>query len=174
MDPESIIESQRAVRDETVLLIIRGRGIERRLRTKWSFLSDLYDDLRQDVYLRLLELWERPDKRETVRECLVSQPTLAAVVDMVVKEALRKYGREDTKEVRDKDAVYVPYEDMAEEVAKAARFLPAKERAIYYQWLESRCNTAALATRHRVSRAWMLRYIGKLNRKIQLLWEKHF
>lgn len=153
---------------------MRGRGIERRLRAKWSFLSDLYDDLRQDVYLRLLELWERPDKREMVRECLVSQQTLAAVVDMVVKEALRKYGREDTKEVRDKDALYVPYEDMAEEVARAARFLPAKERAIYYQWLESRCNTAALASMHRVSRAWMSRYIGKLNRKILKIWETHF
>lgn len=153
---------------------MRGRGIERRLRAKWSFLSDIFDDLRQDVYLRLLELWERPDKRDMVRECLASQQTLAAVVDMVVKEALRKYGREDAKEIRDKDAVYVPYEDLAAEVARAARFLPSKERALYYQWLEHRCNTAELASQHRVSRAFMSRYIGKLNRKIQTIWEKHF
>lgn len=149
---------------------MRSGWVESRLHTRWHFVSHLWDDLRQDVYLRLLELGGRDGKRDILRECVGSRQTCVAVVDMTVKEALRMYGRiqggdgQLTEEPDESPA------QLADEMASLARYLPTKERAIYQQWIECRYNCQALAHRHNVSKAWMCRYIGQLNRKIYQLW----
>lgn len=160
-----------AVRDEAILLIVREQGVRRRLRSRWGYVRDLHDDIEQDVYLHLLELWQRPDKREMVRECMSSRQTLAAVVDMLTKKALAKYGR-DVRESEESAGEYIPYRDMADEISDLARYLPTKERCIYEQWIECRYNCQTLANLHGVSKAWMNKYIGNLNRKIKEIWER--
>lgn len=171
MDKKDVIEAQRAFRDEAVLLIVRSGGVRRRLRSRWGYIPDLHDDIEQDVYLRLLELWQREDKREMVRSCIESRQTLAALVDRVALEALSKYGRDVRSGEGQKDE-YVPFTDLAQEVAALSRYLPTRERCVYEQWIECRYNCQALATMHGVSKAWMASYIGKLNKKIKAIWER--
>ena len=158
-----------AIRDECVALIMRSGWVESRLHTRWRFASHLWDDLRQDVYLRFLELGSKKDG-DLLRECVGNRQTCCAVVDMTVLEALRMYGRiqgGEGKIVEEPDATPA---QMAEELASLAKYLPTKERAIYEQWIDCRYNTQALAHRHNVSKAWMCRYIAQLNRKIYQLW----
>ena len=171
MDKENVIEAQRALRDEAVLLIIRERGVKRRLLSRWAYLRDIHADIEQDVYLHLLELWEREDKRDMVRECMANRQTLAAVVDMITKKALAKYGR-DIREAPAAGEEVVPFTDLAEEVASLAQLLPTKERKVYEQWLDHLYNCQTLANMHGVSKAWMCKYIASLNNKIRQLWEQ--
>ena len=150
---------------------MREQGVRRRLRSRWGYVRDIHDDIEQDVYLHLLELWQREDKREMVRGCMASRQTMAAVVDMITKKALSKYGR-DVREAPDNGGEYVPFEDMEAIVTDLAQFLPTKERAIYVQWIECRYNCQTLAHMHGVSKAWMASYIGQLNQKIKELWDR--
>lgn len=158
------------MRNEAILLIRRSGGVIRRLRSRWPHLRDIHGDIEQDVYLHLLQLWSRPDKREMVRECLCNRQTLAAVVDMITKKAIAKYGRDIRESVKEEE--YVPYADLADEVASLAKMLPTKERRVYEQWIECRYNCQSLAMMHGVSKAWMGRYIAALNNKIRVLWER--
>ena len=173
MDEKDVIEAQHALRDEAVLLVLRSGGVRRRLRSRWAYIRDLHADIEQDVYLELLWMWERVDKRPIVQECLESRQRLAAVVDFVVKAALVKYGR-DVREVEEATDEWIPYNDLAADVAHLAQYLPTKERRVYEQWIECRYNCQTLANMHGVSKSWMSNYIGKLNQKIRLLWERLF
>lgn len=171
MDEVDVIEAQRILRDEAVLLIMRSGGVRRRLCSRWGYVRDLHSDIEQDVYLELLRMWEKPAKRPIVQECLESRQKLAVVVDFVVKGALPKYGR-DVREMEDEAGEWVSYTDLAAEVAHLAQYLPTRERRVYEQWIECRYNCQTLANLHGVSKSWMNNYIGKLNEKIRLLWER--
>lgn len=163
--------ADRMIRDCTVMAILESGWIEQRLNSRWRFLSRFRDDLKQDIYLRLLNLYiTRP---ELVIRCRTEQGVLTAVIDRVVKECSPMYRELAEREPNAKDAVECKPEDIIEEIERLVVYLPKWEQNLYGQYKDCRYNVSELAKLHNVSATWMSKEIGRINNKMKEIWEQY-
>lgn len=163
-------EADRLIRDCNVTAIYESGWIEQRLNSRWRFLARFHDDLKQDIYLRLLHLYSY--KPDLVIQCRTEQGVLTAVIDRVVKECSPAYRELADRDVVAKDAIECAPEDVLAEIEKLTIYLPMWEQNLYRQFKDCRWNITELAKVHRVSVAWMSKEIARINNKLKSIWEQ--
>jgi len=165
-------EADRLIRDCNVTAILKSGWIEQRLCGRWGFLSIYHDDLKQDIYLRLLSLYVT--KPWLVIECRTEQGVLTAVIDRVVKECSPLYRGIAEREPDSRDGIECEPEDVLDEIARLTAYLPKWEQNLYRQYKDCRYNVSELAKIHRVSVSWMTREMARINNEIKWIWDKFF